>query len=502
MKKNIFNFSFTLLMAFALGACIDDKGNYDYSDADEIFPVQIEGMDEDITVSQGAVLKITPTVVNDDPSRYSYSWIITEKETAGALPKKWIVADTKDLEYTVGLDVNTYLLNFEVYDQAKDVYRRKEITMTVSASPVGAGYYVLKNDGDEADFDFINNSGTIYTNLLKPMGARPKGIAKDMAYQSGRYYHVQYSSEGKATTLINQYAFFITTDQDVRTYNAKTLKLFKTFEDQFYTVPDVVSPVRVVVCNSGNDLIMNNCKVHSIYGMSSNIGKFGAEKVGVYSLYPGIVRAGYSDAIVFDMTDRSFYKASTMTTSLSPIKEVSLDDGSTVSFSKMDYEPLCMEYIDFSWDTRAYIVMKNVNTGAGALARVSGDSENFVSFKSIPSGSHLMEASLLAPSLTSDFLYFATPNSNKVYSYENAEGLQSPEKVILEYPEGETVAYVKHCCYTGKGINKLGVLTNTSKGWKLYLYDLIGESNPEINSEPTAVYEGEGTGRFIMYRQR
>jgi len=509
MKKQII-YSLLLLSSIVWGACVDDKGNYDYADADDIFPVRITGLNDEETVSQGAVLRITPTVENDDPSRYTYRWSVTNIiKGGGGLPVKTYIAETKNLEYLVNLNVDDYTLRFEVRDEKRELFCRKDITLKISAAPVAAGWYVLKNDGDEADFDFINADGTQYDNLLWPMGNRPKGTALNMAYQNSRYSHVEYDSEGTATQLNGQTVFYITTDQDIRTYNAKTLKLFKTFNDQFYTAPTTIKPQKVAHLRSGSSFLMNDGKIYSIYGMSMNIGKFSAEKVGLHSLYPDFVTyMGFNTILVFDESNRTFYTANDSGNSLTALGNVPLTESKeSISLADMDYSVTRMGSNTDELSGYSYLLMRNDKNNSNNLLRVSADGQ-FISFKPVPDNNPLLQASVIAPSFSSDFLYFVLPGDNKVYSYENATGLEKREKVIITYGaeeenNKETVVDVHHC-FNNKGYgiltNSLSVLTQTANGWKLYQYDLIGESNPEINPEPTAIYSGTGIGRYILFR--
>ena len=78
--KKIINLLLLLNCIFLLGACIDDKGNYTYQDKDEVLPIQISGLENAITIPQGNVLKLSPVVENDDPSRYTYSWFVMEAQ--------------------------------------------------------------------------------------------------------------------------------------------------------------------------------------------------------------------------------------------------------------------------------------------------------------------------------------------------------------------------------------------------------------------------------------
>lgn len=501
--KKIINLLLLLNCIFLLGACIDDKGNYTYQDKDEVLPIQISGLENAITIPQGNVLKLSPVVENDDPSRYTYSWFVMEAQTAGSLPKRVDIADTKNLEYTVSLSPATWLLNFEVFDEKRDIFRRKEIKLTVSASPVDLGWYVLKDENGETDFDYINPDGEVYRDLLYLAGNRPKGIARNMAYQRSTYTH-EYESDGTVITLSNQAVFFIATDQDMCTYNARSLDLFKSFEDQFYAAPETIDPGRVYHSNSGNDYFINDGKMYTVSGSSRNIGKFSAAKIAPNPLYPYFLPGRSDESVVFDVVDHTFYRVSVSTGVLTPVGEVTFSENNTVSFTNMPYSVTAIGENTYIYYGFSYAVMKNEETGEGALARYSADSYKFVSFKTVPKDSKLLQSSIIGPSYTSDFLYFAI--DNKVYDYQNAEGIEgSREKMILEYP-GETVAFVRHnfvsSATSAVKTNSLNVLTNTEHGWKLYFYDLKGESTSELASTtPTKVYEGTGNGRFLMFRQ-
>ncbi|MGN0283009.1 MAG: hypothetical protein ACI4B3_12070 [Prevotella sp.] len=396
------------------------------------------------------------------------------------------------------------MLNFIVTDKELNIYKRKEIKLTVSASPTNEGWYILKNVGDEVDFDYISRDRTVYRDILLSGEQRMKGKALDMCYQKERYYHVDYDDNGTATTLINQSVFYIVTDQDCRTYNSKTMKLFKTFDDMFYEAPAAKNPQAVCYTSSGNMFLINDCKAYYIYGMSSNIGKF-TPKVGMNTFFPKIIPGGFQEAAIFDTKEHTFYKLSSMSTPVTAIGDVKLEDGQTVSFTNMPYSMLLVgENTAMGYYGYSYALMRNDETGEGALVRVYSRNTAFLSMKKVDKDSKLMNASVIAPSFVADFLYFDA--GNKVYSYENAEGLDEKEKVVVEYPSDETVACVKHCYWRNSPYtnyietNSLWVLTNSGRGWTLYHYDLIGESNPEINPEPVEVFEGTGEGKTILFR--
>lgn len=502
MKKHYRYILAIVLVIFT--ACVKDLGNYDYLPEKDILPVTIAGLENEIRISQGAQLQLSPSIENmDDPGRYTYFWFATEARTAGFLPVKRMLGTSIDLDVKITLDAGSYLLSFEVIDEKKDVYRQKRIKMEVVASDINLGWYVLKDKNNETDFDYISANGTLYPDVLAVSGNQLKGKAVGMVYQSGRYYHAIQDGTGETIMLNNQRVFHVLSTEDIRTFNAQNLSLFKTYKDEFYMLPDKCEPQCVFYPGNywdGDIYLMNAGKLHTIYGMSLNIGKFSAAKVGNYSLFPAIFLRNFSaDALVFDTLSRTFYSSSTSGTSLDEIEDQEIN-GERMSMKNMPYLMVNM----FTGKAnivqqQSFVLMKSISDGSyriGQMPFIAGGNTVFSNFNSVPDDALLVRSSVMTCASSGNFVYFAIDHA--IYYYMNAVDLETKEKLLVTLPSDEAIVSMK---YVNLGeTTVLAVLSNTSTNWKLYLYPVEAPGNPELINEPMATYTGLGTGRYLMYR--
>ena len=494
---------------FLLHACVDDKGNYNYTDADSVLPVQIEGLAEDTTILKGETLKLTPTIINDDPSRYTYSWYIMDAKADGFLPRQWNLSEEKNLEWVADLDVAQYLLNFRIYDKIKDIYIRHEMTVNITAVPMTTGWYVMKDDGSYTDLDYISLEGEQHNDILAQYDSPILGTGVCMVYQGGRYEHVIDNDDGTVTTISGRSAYHILTTNDIRTYDAKDFTLYKTFEDEFYTTPETCRPQNAAY--GGTCIyLLNDGKVHNINTASSNIGKFGAAFPGFYDLSGDILPYGMMDYMVFDRESHSFYALQTNSYDLIPINEAN-DGKTTLSLQNMNYDLQCSGF--FESGPCGTIILKSLTDDNYLLLQITAEYDptiynyavRWVTINEIPEGNKLRTTRLIAPAKASNFFYFV--HDNKVYSLIITEDMSSNfeanEEFRKEFP-GETITAIKYANRVTIGdqemLETLAVLTSQNGMWRLRIYSLPSESTPELSSEPIAVYEGTGNGTNFIYR--
>lgn len=503
MKNRIKSLCLFGLLIFGV-SCIDDTGNYEYISADEVLPVTISGLPEKYTVLRSEVLHLTPEVeIAKDPGRYTYSWFITEASTDGGLPTRTYLADTKDLEYRVLLNAGRWRLSFEVIDKEKDVYKRHEILLTISATPISLGWYILKDINDETDFDYITKDGEMYTDVLRATDSQLPGKAVSMIYQSGQYYQVLPNEDGTSTLKPNQKVFHILSTKDIRVFDALSLSLFKTFEDVFYATPEQCNPQEIVHSSSSSLFLLNAGKVYGLFTMSPHYGMFPDPKLGNHSFFERMIYTTSTTILVFDTKTNSFCSILVNSSSVDPVSDKPTDSEikGPESVTNMPYSLVKMEIgLKTKDGVSVFALMKHVTTGEYYLAQLlytGTTAYPIVDFNLVPSEYLLPEADLIATPSTGGFVYFA--KDNKVYSYINASGETQRQRLLLEFAPNEKVTYVKQFAdVDGLTYNYLAVLTNVDSKWKLRVYTSkgTGELEPGVVME----YEGEGNGRYIMYR--
>jgi hypothetical protein len=500
---------FSLLTVLFLASCITDYGNYEYQDLDTVLPVSISGM-KDTSITKGEYLVIDPEVtISGDQSNYTYSWYVMPAVAAGALPVKTVWSNTKKLNQQVTLAVGKYLLNLTVIDSIRDIYVRKEVTLDVKATEVGAGWFVLKDVDDETDFDYINGTGVVYSDVLltlvEPAGSRLKGKAVRIEYQPARYFHQEIDVDGKIKTLSNQSVYHILSDEDIKVISSKDLKLFKNQQDIFYS-PTVCRPQNLRYANA-NLFLINGGKVSSIYGMMPNVGKFAYQKAGFYTFHKDLLIHAGGGAMGFDLDSRTFYHVdayfdiakfrtgpvSTTEMNATLINMLTGTEG-TISASNKAHGFAVMKNLD---KEEYYLATLNYNsTNAYPIAASEGDPDR-VAFDTISANSKFPAAPVKAAPYSGNFVYFA--EGNKLSVYRNASGLTVKESLLKEFPADETISYIANVYKSGL-FNYLGVLTNSSNGWKLYAFNITGLGNPEFDDTPAFVRQGVGNARFFIYR--
>lgn len=504
MKKRMkYLFLFGLLL---LGAsCINDSGNYDYISENEILPVTISGLPERYSIGRSELLHFAPEVkMGKESERYTYSWFITEATTTGMYPSRRHLADTKDLNYEVLLDAGSWLLSFEVADRERDIYKRHEIKLSITASPINVGWYVLKDINDKTDFDYINKEGQMYADALKLTdNEQLDGKAVSMAYQSGYYYQLFPNADGTSTLLGGQKVFHILSTKDIRVIDANNMVLFKTFDDLFYSTPEKCEPQNITFV-SPYLFLMNAGKIYSINGASKHYGIFGAFTVGDYDFFDRVALAKGSSLLTFDKKTNSFCTVLVGGTYADPMADKPAESivKGPASVTNMPYSLVEMESGEWtSSGVSVFALMQHVSTGEYYLAQLfyaGSTAYPITDFNLVPSESLLLNADFIAAPTTGSFVYFA--KDNKVYSYVGASGETEKERLMLELAPNEKVASIKHfyVSNTYENYNYLAVLTNVDSKWKLRIYTPkgVGEIEPGVVME----YEGEGNGRYVMYR--
>lgn len=502
--KNIFWGSVVLMLLSGLWSCIDDRGNYDYIGMDELFPVRISGF-EDTAVVMRTRLKISPVLTGmDNEARYTHLWYAAPSVTAGFAPQRDTLSQTKDLDFEVTYESGTYNLVYELRDPKLDIYARKQVLLTVS-SDVAGGWYVLKDQNDETDFDYLLMDGTKKADVLRAAGNQQlKGKAVKIVYQSGRYTPQITNPDGTVTTLSNKKALHVLSDSYLKVFNADNLELFKNFEGFFYETPAECKPQNCGYI--GTDYyLMNAGKMYSIYGMSQNIGMCGYPKTGFYNLHQDMVLGGFA-VTMFDVITNTFYSTTSSGALMNEFSEAPADGLVHISPTKMDATLVRLLTRVEGYTSTAYAVMKNPGKEEYYLGDMSiaQTAYPFVGFDTIPAGYEMPKAEVMGVPRIASCVYYAKGNVLKVYkNIENTER-EFELKTFNSRPD-EVISYIANFYYAPYqkpelNFNYLVVLTNSSTGWQMYRFNIVGDT-PEIDPNPVLpVYSGSGTARYIMFR--
>ena len=496
--------SLLILIVILSYSCIDDIGNYDYEDVDQLLPVKAKSLANGYEVLQADTLKIYPEFeFIDDESRYEYQWYVISP-AAGKLPEKTILGNSKNLKARIQLDAGSYTLFFQITDPKLNVYTYVKSSLSVTQSVITGGWYVLKDINDETDFDYINFEGAIIRDVLRDISVNSQvpGKARKILYQSTRYYHQQIQEDGTVKLLSNQKALHLLTDKEYRTFNAGDWKLFKNYKDQFYKFLGP-APTDIAMESLYGLYLINAGKMHTIYGMSANVGKYGMPKtIGTsseYDLYDEMVAGTFGNALVFDKISKTFFYTTSSGTTLNNFNE----EGEAVSLKNMKLNLLDLMVRAPGMNSTAFALVENQEGRDSLLSLTVSYSPAtkypITNIDTIPNKYKMPLADVKSAPLVSSCIYFSSDNNLNVYETVG----DARESVLKTFPADEKISYIQNI--SGKivgdevSVNYLVVTTNSTAGWKLYFFKIIGVT-PQIDPEPVHVFEGKGNARYVMYR--
>lgn len=267
-KRLIFSLFAGILLA---SSCADDKGNYDYSDLNNI---TIDGISKDITALSYSNLEITPVFKNFIPAedQFDFEWkaiqMSGDRETE-------VIGTEKNLNYTVELLPGAYTLLYTIKEKGSEVYYREEMKLQVN-SVTSEGWLVLSSDNNRARLDMVSNiTGETYHDILHnsemPEMQNPYSIVYLPSYQGDANSPFYLFAENGATRLGKDdfiwkpefdMSYEMGNGQPVFPYNitaSAAMKMFVSQGDAFY-------------CNYSMQDGLYGLKVNKNYTASKGIG--------------------------------------------------------------------------------------------------------------------------------------------------------------------------------------------------------------------------------------
>lgn len=160
-----------ILMAWVAGlfvflsACYDDKGNYDYSDINEITIDDIEGLNLGAWndyIAYVDTLRLYPKFSSSmaaDESNYTYEWKIVPSnadEMVVGDTVNYVIATTRNLEWPISCDAGMYRCFYTVTDNASGLRFTQKFYLRI-ATLTTEGWMVLCEQDGKARMDMVVN---------------------------------------------------------------------------------------------------------------------------------------------------------------------------------------------------------------------------------------------------------------------------------------------------------------------------------------------------------
>lgn len=261
-----------------LFSCVDDKGNYDYAEFEEI--IEISGLKEYYSIEPGDTLKITPRPVlaseNDKQDDYTYTWygyllphigsnvgqeryFISEgQKLEMPIVGKWAVPTSTGGEYTIVLEVKNKISGVAVYQSF-------ELNVSISTK---AGYIALCEKADNTfDVDILaelnptKDQYELHTNVFGRMQLEGVDLT---ATPYGVVAVPDFYSPSLASTV--KYGFYLFTDK----YSIRLDPNDYTYKEE-YNVKNMVEPWSAL---KGQDLVVEKAVARSRGTTNANTNKY------------------------------------------------------------------------------------------------------------------------------------------------------------------------------------------------------------------------------------
>ncbi|WP_295120017.1 PKD-like family lipoprotein [uncultured Chitinophaga sp.] len=158
-----------VLACIVPGACMKDKGNYDYHPINRI---AIKGVDSLYILDYGSRLTIRPELSftdggKEDTANYSYAWV--QNRLIGYTGAARVLSTRRDLDTNIRIAYGSYEMYYRVTDKRTNVFTDAVFTLTVG-SPSYEGWMALCDmENGNSRLDMVSRRGPldiIYRNVL------------------------------------------------------------------------------------------------------------------------------------------------------------------------------------------------------------------------------------------------------------------------------------------------------------------------------------------------
>jgi hypothetical protein len=480
MKSRNILWIITLACISCMSACVDDRGNYDYIPKENVFPVEISGL-QDSSFLVRSTVELHPEVkgLDADLSKYDFLWYTYPLNAVGYAPQRDTIATSLNLSFVITYPPGERReLVFQITEKSTGIIANHKVEITTS-SLFSRGWFVVNDLNDQTDVDFITLSGEVNEGVISSTsGQKLRGKGLKIVLQNGYYYHEKLMPDGTLVRLTNQTVFHVLSDQDLKTLNAADLEIYKNWEDEFFSAPAVRKPQDITASYMGYVYLINDGKLHAIMGMTAGPGKFAYAKIGGEDLYPRILSSDFGqEANVFSCATSSF-----LVENMADLFNV--ESGSGVPAVNMEHDMLWMErrFQRYSSSTQAWAIMRSKTAPVEYhLVDIDayGSDNPIMDFHLLNPAARVLSADVYGvhPEHTAAF-YFAKGNLLSYFQKGDSSG--DDEVDLYTFPLGETVSYVAKNSTT----TNLEVLTNSNNAWKLYIFALAGNGN----------------ARYVLYR--
>lgn len=496
MKK--IHILFLCWIGLLLGACYEDKGNYDYTDRGDI---ALEGwIEKHEVVSLSDTLDITARLAQ--PENYEYLWLMYNTQSSFDYDT---IGSGQHLLWPVSEAQGSYRLVLKVTAQA-DGYSQLFYADVVVTSDFSKGWFVVKDQEEQTDIDFFTLASERTADMLsQSVGRRLAGKALGMTLMSG----FSWVDPSSGAPVWGTNMLYVVSEEDCWMVNLADISLVRDFSEMFFAAVTGEKPGIAVAADGNAMYFLTDRAIHHANTQGAGTGQFGMAfdfnqevKTGnqVIRSQPGTV---FYDQIAGRFLG-AYYSGIPVVFSEDPkvagtIPPVSMNH----TGCRMNYMGVCKYNSEYF-----YALMTNVINSEKYIytmytpyipywndpdQRKMGEYNLIQEVDTLKPDARLDGATLFAIGSSLPYIYFYDRTGNTVHYYDITG--KRIEENVFPIPGGETVTYMKSWYFDATSeedkFDKFVIATEKDGHYKVYLYDLLG-GKPYPDKEPQ-VLKGEGT---------
>lgn len=404
MNKNIW---ILILGIFLFQACLNDEGNYSYS---ELVPIEIDssGLASSYRVTQLNYLVVDPGVKQGaDDSNLAYEWRIFQgsnmPNTETGKVVNDVVGQERKLNYKVTTPSGEYTLGLTVTDKqngVSEVLTRK--LYIESFAPVGL--MVMHGDSDSTDVSILVNDRIV------PEVDRDEVKHNIFSTTNGRRAPGTPGKVGYVTNTHNVYVYTKGSHGGFRT-RGSDMEILDTYAEMFTNrMSDNEIDFQGYDKWSYNDLLINGGKLYFVSQASTTFSKFGVPVFGLdYYAEPfiGTQERGYYFGVFYDRIQKRFLYINGQ-----QLLKTFKDAGASAAFN-MNNVGMDMVYAEHGFEKKWYCVMRDPNAVTDYSVYVCNlesfdDGNRGVGKYSASGCTDMKDAKAFAVGNRAEILYYAT----------------------------------------------------------------------------------------------
>lgn len=488
MKYNYFKLSLAaILIGISLGNCTKDKGNYDYTDVNQ---VEVSLTDSVFEIEQMKELHVRPSLKESIPSAgdsYTYAWHVYPKNnigvgTSGITTESEVIllSEEKDLKTIINFTPLDYYLQYTITSTKTGVKTIKRYPLKVNGA-FYEGWLVMNNVAGAAQLSFIRKDNEVFMNPLNTVhGKQMEG--KGLASYSG------------IINLMSQITAF--TDKGAYRFNADDFSIQVQNDKLFLEMPSFEAPYYSVNHINTDQYIVAGGKVYGTIAPNFGLpGKYSTPFGGVdYAAFSYFFSGNKFYSSFYDNKHKRFLQTSYNSRVLNTYSSIVDAAYDLTSVGKT------MIVADLGMGNEYYTVMKD-ETGYFYYGYNPSLASPATRQQPMLNSPEIASAAAFAASSSLQHLYYAT--GNNVYLYDI---MANAARLVYSFPAGKQIKDLK--MYKSKGwgnfkdpmFNKrLVVATSDGTNGEVYYLDLLPTGDIQNNSYEK-VFTGFGDIVQLNYR--